>query len=99
MTVLKLGGSMRTVDISKKKIHNDLIEAYEGTYEEDFIRDWENKLPDVGELSKEEYFNMRVGERIREHNAKERLDVYLTWNGILGWTHRIWSISQGEFES
>ena len=86
---------MKTVNISR--IHNDLREAYFGTYEDLFEDDWNRKLPDVGELSLDDYINMRVGERVREHTAKERLDVYLTWNGILGWTHRIWSISQGEF--
>jgi hypothetical protein len=97
MTTLKLGGTMRTVQI--QNIHNDLREAYLGTYEDDFDRDWTNNLPDVGELSRDDYVNMHIDGRIREHTAKERLDVYLTWNGILGWTGRIWDISQGEFES
>jgi len=65
------------------KIHNDLREAYVGAYEDDFARDWENKLPDVGLLSLDDYVNMRVMKLIREHSAKERLDVYFTWNGIL----------------
>ncbi len=80
-------------------IHNDLLEAYRGVYEEDFERDWENKLPDVGTLSLDGYVTMRIAFRITEHTAKERLDVYLQWNGIIGYTGRIWEISQGEFQS
>jgi hypothetical protein len=35
-------------------------------------------------------------EKIRKDTPKQRLDTYLQWNGILGWTNRIWELSQGE---
>ncbi len=80
-------------------IHNDLVEAYEGIYEDDFKFDFEQGIVGPTGLSKEQYVKVRVRHRIREHTPKERLDVYLQWNGILGYTSRIWAISQGEFES
>ena len=70
-----------------KNIHNDLIKAYEGYYDDSLKK----------ELEYEGYKD--VEEMIRAHSPKKRLEVYLEWNGILGWTGRIWDISQGEFES
>ncbi|HEX9429604.1 MAG TPA: hypothetical protein VF944_04435 [Candidatus Bathyarchaeia archaeon] len=74
-------------------IHNDLVEAYKGFYEDEIARD----EPVGGE-----FYNLVdewVEAKIRSHTPKERLEVYLEWNGIIGYTGRIWSIAQGEFES
>lgn len=36
-----------------------------------------------------------VLQRIFADSAKDRLAVYLQWNGIIGYTETIWMISQG----
>lgn len=71
-------------DTNMPRIANDLIEAYEGYYEDE--------CTPTGELPNAE----AVLNRILSHSPKERLEVYLEWNGILGYTDRIWEISQGE---
>lgn len=63
------------------EISNDLREAYKGYYE-----DSHNNPPS----------DRWVEETIATHTPKERLDVYLTWNGIIGWTSRIFEIATGE---
>lgn len=67
---------------------NDLMEAYLGYYGED-----EN--PSVTDPSVTDP-RAWAEEKIKSHTPKERLEIYLEWNGILGYTSRIWEISQGE---
>lgn len=74
-------------------IHNDLVEAYEGFYEDEMANDL--TVP----MEEPEDTRAWVEAKIRGHSARERLEVYLEWNGILGYTGRIWDISQGKFES
>ena len=54
-----------------------LIEAYVGYYGDDMLN-----------VSKETVLPL-----IKAHSPKERLAVYLTWNGILGFTDEIYSIA------
>lgn len=74
------------------KICNDLIEAYKGYYEDEIIRDYNQQQP----IEMAGWESHWVANKIQSHSPKERLEVYLEWNGILGWTNRIWEISQGE---
>lgn len=60
-----------------------LIEAYEGFYEKELSHVSEDKRA------------LGVASLIYAHTPKERLAVYLTWNGILGYTETIWAITQG----
>lgn len=73
------------------KICNDLIEAYKGFYEDELIS--KERIPTDQENAA---FEVKMIERIRSNSPKERLDTYLQWNGIIGWTNRIWELSQGE---
>ena len=65
-------------------IANDLIEAYEGIYED--------RLAEMPAGEREEW----IKEKIIGHSNKERLETYLSWNGILGFANRIYEISTGE---
>lgn len=69
------------------EISNDLIEAYKGYYEDEL----EQVVPWTDAA-----VNSWVIDKIRSHTPKERLEVYLEWNGILGYSSRIWEITQGE---
>lgn len=62
-------------------ISNDLIEAYVGMFGDKEDRNYDARTPE---------------EHIMSHSPKERLEVYLEWNGILGYSSRIWEITQGE---
>ena len=73
------------------QIANDLVEAYKGVYEDEMAGDL--TVP----MEEPEHETAWVEAKIRSHTPKERLAVYLQWNGILGWTERIWDISQGKF--
>jgi len=77
------------------KIANDLIEAYKGYYEDELERDHSREWPN-GPVTLETYTFNWVDVKIRSHTSKERLEVYLHWNGIIGYTNRIWEITQGE---
>ena len=76
-------------------IGNDLIEAYKGFYEDELNIFGAAKAKETG-LSAETHIDLKVQLMIKSHTPKERLDTYLQWNGILGWTNRIWELSQGE---
>lgn len=71
------------------RIGDDLIKAYQGYYENQHSPDGRSWFH--GEPTREEAIEM-----IKAQSPKERLEVYLHWNGIIGWTNRIWEISQGE---
>jgi hypothetical protein len=66
------------------RVGYDLIAAYQGVYEDS--PDHPNGEPNTEWAL----------EKIRKDTPKQRLDTYLQWNGILGWTNRIWELSQGE---
>lgn len=69
-----------------EKFSNDLMAAYGGTYErEDYPEAWTD-----------EQYRQAIADKIKSHTPKERLAVYLNWNGIIGYTGRIWEIAQGE---
>lgn len=63
------------------KISNDLIEAYEGVFGDREDVNYDPRSPE---------------EHILAHTPKERLEVYLEWNGIVGYTGRIYEIATGE---
>ena len=77
------------------KIRNDLIEAYKGFYEDELNIYGHAKSQESG-MSAETHIDLKVQIMIKSHTPKERLEVYLMWNGILGYTNTIWEISQGE---
>lgn len=87
-------------------IHNDLFEAYEGYYEKELEKELRPKYDAYVEQERkkgaivveawEGWIKFPVAEKIKALSPKERLAIYLEWNGILGWTNRIWELSQGE---
>lgn len=83
-------------------IYGGLIEAYKGFYEDEMRADFDEHFIEhgLGAAKREQVFNLEWAEKkIRSHTPKERLAIYLEWNGILGWTDIIWDISQGSFEN
>lgn len=73
--------------MSEMSIGNDLIEAYKGYYEDEWAL----------LISQEESFVLeRIRETILHDTPKKRLEVYLEWNGILGYTNRIYELATGE---
>lgn len=74
-----------------ERIANDLVEAYKGVYEDQITKDlgdlWEDQMARI----------LWCHGMIVNHTPKERLETYLQWNGIFGYTGRIWDISQGEY--
>lgn len=84
------------------QIGRDLMEAYIGLYSEDWLRDA------VGEASHQYNLDGEVTEPIKKWQdirarlaisaatPKERLAAYLEWNGIVGYTDRIFELANGE---
>jgi hypothetical protein len=80
-------------------IHGGLLEAYLGYYEEEWQNEFADSPAGAGDFSVtfKEWLNRRATTQITEDSPKQRLDIYLEWNGILGYTETIWDISQGQF--
>lgn len=78
------------------KISNDLVEAYKGRYEDESVRPWTRAESGYTLMGPDEAIDKWVREKIASHTPRERLEVYLEWNGILGYTDRIYEIATGE---
>jgi hypothetical protein len=65
---------------------NYLIEAYEGYYEDEMAADLTAPMEEPSDV------RAWVENKIKEHSTKERLAVYLEWNGILGYTGIIYDL-------
>lgn len=80
-------------------MRRDLIEAYMGVYEDDLLRAHRVTFassPEVQDFN--QWAEGKVPAMIRAETPKERLDTYLQWNGILGFTSAIFAIATGEVE-
>lgn len=63
-----------------------LIEAYAGYHGFDKPLDAQQRAD----------FAKEVNRKIQADSPKRRLEIYLAWNGILGWADRIWAITHTE---
>lgn len=74
--------------MSEMSIGNDLIEAYKGHHGDAltlyYLKEDGKSLDDW------------VKDRIMADTPKQRLEVYLEWNGILGYSSRIYELATGE---
>lgn len=79
-------------------ISNDLIEAYKGYYEDELQEDFVNRPDGAGNFTTtyQEWLDKEVRQLISEATPKRRLEVYLEWNGIVGYASRIYEIATGE---
>lgn len=68
-----------------------LLEAYMGYYEDE----WNYGHHEYSTDSQKD-MEKWCREKILNATPLERLGIYLEWNGILGYTNTIYSISQGE---
>lgn len=77
-------------------IHGGLMEAYLGYYEDDFSAEF----PGVAKsgLTFEEWNKAQADKKIRADSPKRRLEIYLEWNGILGYANTVYEIATGTFE-
>ena len=66
-------------------ICNDILEAYRNKYDR-------GDFPDITDEAYEE----SIVKMIVSHTPKQRLETYLEWNGIIGYTHRIFDIANGK---
>lgn len=79
------------------KISKDLLEAYIGYYEDE----WEAELyeevggTNVSDEDHKAWMKSRAIKEIISHAPKRRLEIYLEWNGILGYGSRIYDIATG----
>lgn len=91
----------------KRPLHGGLVEAYKNYYEVELQQEYERVSDEKADdltISEQELQNLdfdrfverRVREIICEHTPKQRLEVYLEWNGILGYTESIFAFARGE---
>lgn len=80
------------------KIRNDLIEAYKGYYEDDRATTQAYEEEFKNEPVRQDFdqwLTERVKVQIIVDSPKERLERYLEWNGIQGYTSSIYEIAHG----
>lgn len=83
------------------RICNDLIEAYKGYNSDEWEREHyeefagapsrNEEVPDLDAWMKEKAIKV-----ITAHTPEQRLAIYLEWNGILGYTKRVFDIATGK---
>jgi hypothetical protein len=81
---------------------NDLIEAYVGYNEDEWEREhYEEfgaatsrgeKVPELSAWMKDKAVTCIIA-----HTPEQRLNIYLEWNGIFGYSKRIYDIATGHF--
>lgn len=74
------------------KFSNDLIKAYKGYYENEPLLDM---AYEAGEAT-ENAILQAIQQKIVQDPPKRRLEIYLEWNGILGYSSRLYEIATGE---
>lgn len=84
-------------------ISRDLREAYKGYYENDsFVRqEYEDEFHDsieegLGIPSFEYWLNSWAEYKCEADTPKRRLEIYCEWNGIIGYSSRLFAIATGE---
>lgn len=80
-------------------MRRDLIEAYMGVYEDDLLRAHHiifAHSPETQDFI--QWAEGKIPAMIRGATPRERLDTYLQWNGILGFTSAIFAIATEEME-
>jgi hypothetical protein len=94
--LIKGGGKF---DAAVSRFHNGLLSAFRGVHEEDFEGQWEQLArakPAWQLMDKTHWVDLRCNVLALGATDKARLETYLEWNGILGYSDTIWAISQGE---
>jgi hypothetical protein len=78
-------------------VSNDLIEAYVGYYEDEWLEEFHNEVAGANVADEEwkTWSRNRAIQKIVNHTPKRRLEVYLEWNGILGYIGRIYELATG----
>lgn len=86
-------------EVQMFNVGNDLIEAYQGYYEDELMVEFceEYGGPDAPESEKVEWVRNEVIRRILCDTPKRRLEIYLEWNGIIGYSSRIYELAIGHF--
>lgn len=80
-------------------IGHDLIEAYKGYYEDDWLVEFYEEVAgtNVSEEEQETWMTSRAIQEIVNNLPLARLRIYLEWNGIIGHTGRIYELAIGHF--
>lgn len=89
-------------------MRRDLIEAYLGRYEEEYMRGYRDYVQREAELQTatgaevlavqnyDAWVSHVVEQEIEDDTPMERLAEYLEWNGIIGYLSPIFAIANGE---
>ena len=79
------------------QIPNYLLTAYLGYFEEEYRGEYEEYVK--AEVEAVEAYKSWSANKARAlihtHSPEERLHIYLTWEGIIGYTSQIFNIAQG----
>lgn len=74
----------------RKVISEDLIEAYSGVYEDEMASDLTVLMEEP------EHETEWVVSKILSDTPQRRLEVYMEWNGIIGYSDRAYELATGQ---
>lgn len=79
------------------KISEDLIGAYLGYYEDDYSRllSYATGGVDLDAEAEKSWLRNRAIQNIINDSPKDRLMVYMEWNGIFGYDGRVYELATG----
>lgn len=75
----------------------DLIEAYVGYHEDEWMEELRSEIGDkpITDDEVKLWMKNKATQKILNHTPKRRLEVYLEWNGIIGYVGRIFELATG----
>lgn len=78
-------------------VGNDLVEAYVGYHEDEWLEELHDEVAgaNVSDKEWETWSRNRATQEILDHTPQRRLEIYLEWNGILGYSGRIYELATG----
>lgn len=81
------------------KIGNDLLKAYVGYHEDEWTKDLHEAVGgvNVDDEAVKSWMETKAIQTIINHTPKQRLEIYLEWNGIIGYSSRIYEVAIGHF--
>ena len=80
-------------------VGHDLIEAYIGYYEDEWMEELRSEIGDKPITDEEVklWMENRAIQEIVNNLPLARLKIYLEWNGIIGYAGRIYELAIGHF--
>jgi len=76
-------------------VHGGLLEAYLGYYEEESLEPWTRAEPGYVSMGPDAAQRKWCEAKIAADTPEQRLEIYMHWNGMIGWSGTCYEIATG----